>query len=168
MRSADGETRAKRRLAERLVGAQPPPAVSRILFLILFAFAVVAHVPGFAAVGMAGALLLTVLAAVWTQGLPGYLWVAAAMATQLQLPVTGVNVAGRAAAAVLGLGVVRLLRALTDLVSEAQAASIRQRGVRAELDRSSRAQEQELSGQIAYWASHDRLTQVLNRSVLNQ
>jgi diguanylate cyclase (GGDEF)-like protein len=168
VRGTDDVVQSTPRFAERLVGAQPPQCVSRILFLLLFFVGVVSHVPGLTAAGLAGGLLLTVFAAVWTAGVRGYLWAAAGMAVQLSPPVTAVSVGGIALAALLGLGVVHLLRALTGLVSAAQAASLRQLGVRDELDRTSRAQEQELSGQIAYWASHDRLTQVLNRSVLNQ
>jgi diguanylate cyclase (GGDEF)-like protein len=167
---AQDRTSALSRLdvAERLVGSQPPPHTSTLLLFLLGSVAALSRLADFTSTAMAAGLALTVLAAVWRTGAGGFAWVAAAMLVQLPLPARPLGVGATLLATILALGLAHLIRTMTGLVSAAQHASLRQHGARDELDRRSRAQHDELSGQITYWANHDRLTRAFNRSALNQ
>ncbi|MBK5308218.1 MAG: GGDEF domain-containing protein [Frankiaceae bacterium] len=153
---------------ERLVTGRPPQHAGRIQLLILAIVAAMAHVPGWSALAMSLGLVLTLLVAIWAPGRVAYAWVAAAQLVQLQLGASALSYAATAGAVALALGTTRAVRALTTVVSASQQATLRQYGARDELARRSKAEHEELSGQVAYWSSHDRLTQLLNRTAVNQ
>jgi diguanylate cyclase (GGDEF)-like protein len=165
---AAAQAPARPGLADRMVAARAPQCFGRILLLTLAVIAALAHVPGLGAGAMSVAVVSTLLAGLWASGLTGYGFVVAAQLVQIQLGATPVQLAGTAVAIVVALGIVRLIKAMTAMVEEAQQASLRQYGARDDLARQSRAEHAELTGQVAYWSNHDRLTQVLNRTAMNQ
>jgi diguanylate cyclase (GGDEF)-like protein len=161
-------TPAKRRWMDRLVASQPPVGLGRILMLLVVAVGVTAHVPGLTPLATTVGLAVTLLAALWTKGSGGYVCVAAAQVVQLPIPGTTNSYIGAGVSTLIALGLVRLVRALMTMVSEAQRDSVLQYGARDELVRKAKNEQDSLVGQVAYWACHDRLTQVYNRTALNQ
>jgi diguanylate cyclase (GGDEF)-like protein len=155
-------------LAQRIVAGRAPEYLGRLLLLMLIVIGVLAHLPGFAPVAISLAMVMTVLTALWTTGRTGYALVVGAQLVQLSPDASQLVIASTAVASLVGLVVVRLGRAMSAMVADAMQASVRQYGARDDLARQSRAEQAELSGQVAYWASHDRLTQVLNRTAMNQ
>ena len=159
---------AKPRLMDRVVASHPPVALGRILLLLVVAVAVLSHVPGWEPAAATLGLGVMLLAALWTRGHGGYVCVTAVQVVQLSVPPLTSSFVAAVLATTLGLVLVRLVRALTKMVSDAQQASLQQYGARDELARRAKTEQDSLVGQVAYWASHDRLTQVFNRTALNQ
>jgi diguanylate cyclase (GGDEF)-like protein len=167
--TSDGaKAKGKPGLMDRLVASHPPAYLGRVLLLLVLIVAVAAHVPDWAPAAGAFGLGVTLLAALWTRGTAGYVCVALVQISQLPLPPSVRSIIVTAVSTLVALGLVRLVRALTGMVSEAQRVSVQQYGARDELARKAKNEQDSLSGQIAYWASHDRLTQVFNRTALNQ
>ena len=161
-----GAKRTRPRLADRLVSAQPPWWASRVLIILVCLVAVVAHVPGLLPAAVASGAAVAILTGVWTSGPRSSLWIIAATLATLPLPLTPLSAGVTVAAGVIWLGVTKLVQSLSHLVLLSHASSLKHYGERDELDRESRAQREQLQGQVEYWANHDRLTEVLNRSAL--
>ncbi len=159
---------ARRGGIDRFVGGRPPRSATLLLLLLLGAEAVLAQVP--AAVPAAAALgaALAVLAALWTPGRAAYGWVVAGGLVLTSWPVSASGAGVSAAVAAVLVVLACLIRTLVDLFSQAQSAALRHYGERDAVVRESRAQRKQLTVEVQYWASHDRLCEVLNRSALAQ
>jgi diguanylate cyclase (GGDEF)-like protein len=156
------------RLMDRLVAGRPPQCLGRVLLLLVVAIGITAHTPRCAPAATVLGLVVTLLAALWTQGAGGYLSVAAVQLVQLPVPLTNGGLVVTGVATGTALALVRLVRALMSMVSEAQHASVQHHGARNELVRKAKSEQDSLAGQVTYWATHDRLTEVYNRTALNQ
>ncbi|MCW2570698.1 MAG: signaling protein [Frankiales bacterium] len=150
------------------MAGQPPAGSGRILLLVLVADAILAHVPGFLPAAVASSTALVLLAGLWASSLAGYAWVLLGAIAMLPVPPTAAAGVVTVAAAAINVGVLRLVRSLVGLIHQAQTSVLRQYGERDQLARESRVQREELAGQVEYLASHDQLTDVLNRSALTR
>ena len=159
---------ASRGVLDRFVGGQPPRSATLLLMLLLGAEAGLARVPAAVPAAAAAGAALAALAALWAPGRAAYAWVVAGALVLTSWPVlpagAGVSVAVAGVFVVLAC----LIRTLVGLFSEAQSSALRHYGERNAVVRESRAQRKQLTGEVQYWASHDRLCEVLNRSALTQ
>ena len=151
---------------ERLVTERPPRGASLLIVLLVVASAVAHAVPSAAAAGLAPAVLAGVLTPLWF-GWGRTVPVLLAIGLGLQpvppaLPTLASGGAALAAVAALAL-VAALVRACVTSVLGAQRSSLQLRAVREDENRTAQRQEQELAGQLHYWATHDAHTRLLNR-----
>ncbi len=155
-------------LAERLVGGPPPRGAPLLLVVLLGLEAAAVRQPGFLPAAVAAGTALTVLAALWVSGRGAYAWVVVGALVLLPLPFSPGGAAVTVAAATLSVGGARLIRSVAGFLTAAQTTALRQYGERDELARQTRAQREQLVGQVQYWSSHDPLTEVLNRGALTR
>ncbi len=152
---------ADRRLA-RLLSAPRPRSTPYLLGLLLLA-AVAAGllVPGPAA--LAPAVLLCVLAGLWS-GRLARLLLAPAAAVALTDGTTPVELGSTAVAALALAGLTAVMASCVRATSASHTAALRTAVAREDDVRAAQLSQQELVGQLHYWSTHDALTGLLNRS----
>ena len=156
---------------ERFVTAAPPRGAWGVVVNLVLATAAAHAYPESAGAATAPAVLAAVLAPLWFgwgRTVPVLLGIGLALQPLPPTPPTSATI-GTAAASVLAFALVgAVVRACVTSLLGAHATTLQHRAAREQESRSAQRQEQELTGQLHYWATHDALTGLLNRGAFTR